>query len=71
MPTHSCGAGRTRNRVIPEPDGRFAEDDKDVQLDHEPPVALGNATEGAARATVLKVTQKGAESWVRGMARTG
>ena len=38
-------------------DGRYAEDDKHVELDYELAVALPNATEGAARATVLKVTQ--------------
>ena len=38
-------------------DGRYAEDDKDVELDCELAVALANVTEGAARATVLKVTQ--------------
>ena len=38
-------------------DGRHAEDDKNVELDHELAVALANVTEGAARATVLKVTQ--------------
>ena len=38
-------------------DGRYAEDDKYVELDYELAVALANVTEGAARATVLKVTQ--------------
>ena len=38
-------------------DGRHAEDDKLVELDYELAVALANVTEGAARATVLKVTQ--------------
>ena len=38
-------------------DGRHAEDDKHVELDYEPAVALANATEGAARATVLRITQ--------------
>ena len=37
-------------------DGRQAEDDKYVELDYELAVALANATEGAARSTVLKVT---------------
>ena len=37
--------------------GRHAEDDKYVELDCELAVALANATEGAARSTVLKVTQ--------------
>ena len=32
-------------------------DDKNVELDYELPVALANATEGAARSTVLEVTQ--------------
>ena len=51
-------------------DGRYAEDDKHAELDHELAVVLANAAEGPARATVLKVTQT-AESWVRGMASTG
>ena len=38
------------------PDGRHAEDDKYVELDSELAVALVT-TEGAARSTVLKVTQ--------------
>ena len=38
-------------------DGRHAEDDKHVELDYELAVALANATEGAARATVLMITQ--------------
>ena len=38
-------------------DGRYAEDDKCVELDYELAVALANVTEGPARATVLKVTQ--------------
>ena len=38
-------------------DGRCAEDDKHVELDCELAVALASVTEGAARATVLKVTQ--------------
>ena len=38
-------------------DGRRAEDDKYVEQDNEVAVALANATEGAARSTVLKVTQ--------------
>ena len=38
-------------------DGRHAEDDKYVELDYELAVALVNVTEGAARATVLKVTK--------------
>ena len=38
-------------------DSRHAEDDKLVELDYELAVALANVTEGAARATVLKVTQ--------------
>ena len=37
--------------------GRHAEDDKHVELDYELAVALVNVTEGAARSTVLKVTQ--------------
>ena len=39
-------------------DGRHAEDDKHVELDCELAVALANATEGAARATVLRITQR-------------
>ena len=38
-------------------DGRYAEDDKYVEQDYELSVAVANATEGAARSTVLKVTQ--------------
>ena len=38
-------------------DGRHAEDGKHVELDYEFAVALANATEGAARATVLRITQ--------------
>ena len=38
-------------------DGRHAEDDKHVELDFELAVGLANVTEGAARATVLRVTQ--------------
>ena len=38
-------------------DGRHAAHDKCVELDYELAVALANATEGAARSTVLKVTQ--------------
>ena len=38
-------------------DGRHADDDKSVELDYELAVALVNVTEGAARSTVLKVTQ--------------
>ena len=38
-------------------DGHHAEDDKHVELDYELAVALANATEGAARATVLSITQ--------------
>ena len=38
-------------------DGRYAEDDKYIELCYELAVALANVTEGAARAKVLKVTQ--------------
>ena len=38
-------------------DGRYAVDDKYVELDYELAVALAKVTEGAARATVLKVSQ--------------
>ena len=38
-------------------DGRYAEDDKNVALGCELAVALASVTDGAARATVLKVTQ--------------
>ena len=38
-------------------DGRHAEDDKHVEPDYELAVALANATEDAARATVLRITQ--------------
>ena len=40
-------------------DGRYAEDDKYAELDYELAVALASVTEGAARATVLKVTRTG------------
>ena len=46
-------------------DGRYAEDDKHVELD-ELEMALAKVTEGPARATVLKVTQTD-----RGMSSTG
>ena len=52
-------------------DGRNAEDDKNVQLNHELAVALANTTEGPVRSTVLKVTQVEPSSRVRGMASTG
>ena len=39
-------------------DGRHAQDDKYVGLDNELAVALANGTEGAARSTVLKVSQQ-------------
>ena len=38
-------------------DGRHAEDDKCVELDYELAVSLAKMTDGAARSTVLKVTQ--------------
>ena len=38
-------------------DGRHAEDGKFGELDDKLAVALANATEGAARSTVLQVTQ--------------
>ena len=38
-------------------DGHHAEDDKHVELDYEPAVALANSTEGAARVKVLRITQ--------------
>ena len=38
-------------------DGRCAEDDKHVELDFELALALANATDGGARATVLRITQ--------------
>ena len=38
-------------------DGHHAEDGKNVELDYELAVALASATEGAARSTVLKVSQ--------------
>ena len=62
-PTH--GAGRmiqwitmgTLRATKAWTDGRHAEDDKHVELDYELAVAMANATEGAARATVLSITQ--------------
>ena len=50
---------------------RRAEDDKHAELDCELEVALATVTEGAARSTVLKVSQVEPKSWVRGMASTG
>ena len=44
--------------------------DKYVEPDCESAVALANATEAAARSSVLQVSS-GAQSWVRGMASTG
>ena len=38
-------------------DCRYAEDDKHVELDYELAVALANATEGAARPTLPRITQ--------------
>ena len=38
-------------------DGRHAEDDKHDELDYELAVALTDATECAAKSTVLKVVQ--------------
>ena len=38
-------------------DGRYDENDKYAELDHGLAVVLANVTEGAARSTVLKVTQ--------------
>ena len=38
-------------------DSRHAENDKCVELDYELAVAKANATEGAARAAVLRITQ--------------
>ena len=43
-------------------DGRHAEDGKHVELDYELAVALANATEGAARATVPEDHSDGAKS---------
>ena len=42
-------------------DGRFAEDDKHVELDYELAVALANATEGAARDSLKRSQVTG--SW--------
>ena len=50
-------AAKLVQRITKGTDGRYAEDDKHVELDYEPAVALANATEGAARATVLRITQ--------------
>ena len=52
-------------------DGRHAQDAKNVELDCELAVALTNATEGAARSTVLKVTQAEPSHGFCGMASTG
>ena len=58
-PTHEAGLLIQRNTKGTEAwtDGLHAEDDKHVELDYELAVALANATEGAARATVLRITQ--------------
>ena len=61
---------RTLRAIEAWTDRRYAEDDTNVELDSELAVALATVTEGPARATVLKVTQNRAESWVRGMAST-
>ena len=47
----------TLRATEPWTDGRRAEDAKNVELDYELAEALANATERAARSTVLKVTQ--------------
>ena len=47
----------TLGATEPWTDGRYAEDDKHVELDYVLAVAQANVTEGATRATVLKVTQ--------------
>ena len=44
-------------------DGRHAEDGKNVELDYDLVVALANATEGAAKSTVLKFTQAEPSKW--------
>ena len=56
-PTHEAGKliQRITKGTLRATD--HAEDDKHVELDYELAVALANATEGAARATVLKITQ--------------
>ena len=58
-PAHEAGKlmQRTLRATEAWTDGRHAEDDKRVELDYELAVALANATEGAARATVLRITQ--------------
>ena len=61
-PTHEAGKliQRITKRTLRAEawtDGRHAEDDKHVELDYELAVALFSATEGAARATVLRITQ--------------
>ena len=50
-------AGKTLRATEAWTDGRHAEDDKHVELDCELAVALANATEGAAKVTVLRITQ--------------
>ena len=53
-------------------DGRHAEDGKHVELDYELAVAFANATEGASRATVLRITQtEPSHGFVCGMASIG
>ena len=61
-PTHEPGkliqqTTRKGRSERPRTDGRHAVDDKCAELDCELPVALANVTGGAARSTVLKVTQ--------------
>ena len=60
-PTHEAGKVIQRITKLRATEawtgGRHAEDDKHVELDYELAVALANATEGAARATVLRITQ--------------
>ena len=49
-------------------DNQHDEDEKFVELEYELTVTLANVTEGAARATVLKVTQTEPS---HGLARAG
>ena len=63
IPTHEAGiliqriTKGTLRATEAWTDGRHAEDGRHIELDYELAVALANATEGAARAAVLRITQ--------------
>ena len=69
-PKHEAGKLIQRIRATePWTDGRYAEDDKCVEVDCELALALANVTEGPARGAVFH--SNGTESRVRGMASAG